>query len=131
MRKGSLLIVATVALAIGLSSCYGESEYGKAEKSPAVGVALMSPTDSPNKDAAKKNDEGVLHLKQEHWDTAADYFREVIQMDANLAEAHFNLGLSLDEMGKHQEASEHFKMAVALAPENPKIAENEILKKHL
>jgi len=114
-----------------LISCYGGPGGGGASKSPAVNMALNSPADFPNKDAASQNDEGVGHLQQGHWDVSADHFQKAIAAAPNLAEAHFNLGLALDEMGKHPEATAEFKKAKELAPNNPKIAENEIVKKHL
>jgi Flp pilus assembly protein TadD len=114
-----------------MASCYGNPPGGGPQQNPVVGMALDSPKDFSNKEAAAKNDEGVGHLKQEHWDIAAGFFRDAIAQSSNMAEAHFNLGLVLDQMGNHQEAAEQFKTAKELAPNNPKIADNEILKKHL
>jgi tetratricopeptide (TPR) repeat protein len=114
-----------------MASCYGNPPGGGPQQSPVVGMALEAPKDFPNKEAAAKNNEGVDHLKQEHWDISANFFRDAIALSSNLAEAHFNLGLVLDQMGNHQEAAQQFKTAKELAPNNPKIAENEILKKHL
>lgn len=111
-------------------SCGQQSGKGP-QKAPAVKMALKAPSDASNKSAAMKNDEGVSHLVQEHWDVSNKFFREAISADPNMAEAHFNLALSLDEMGQHTEASEHFQKARELAPNDPRIAENEVLKKHL
>ena len=129
--RSKSLVWIPCALLIGLVSCYSSPPGGGPLKSPVVGMALDSPSGSPSKEAAMKNDEGVSHLKQEHWDTSATFFREAIAISSNMPEAHFNLALVLDEMGNHPEATEHFKTAKELAPNNPKIAENEILKKHL
>lgn len=129
MKKETIFFPALLTTTLFLFSCYGGS--GGPVKSPAVGMALEAPAQGANKDAAMKNDEGLSHLKQEHWDTAAGFFQDAIKLDPNLAEAHFNLGLSLDAMGKHSEATEQFKKAKELAPANPKIVDNEILKKHL
>jgi tetratricopeptide (TPR) repeat protein len=129
-RKYVTALIGIVLLFV-MASCYGNPPGGGPQQNPVVGMALESPQNFPNKEAAAKNNEGVGHLKQEHWDISAGYFRDAIAMSSNLAEAHFNLGLALDQMGNHQEASEQFKTAKELAPNNPKIAENEILKKHL
>jgi len=117
------------SICFSLTFCYGGS--GGPPKSPAVGMALEAPSGSANREAAMKNDEGLGHLKQEHWETSAGYFQDAIKLDPNLAEAHFNLALAYDEMGKHGEASDQFKKAKELAPNNPKIVDNDILKKHL
>jgi Flp pilus assembly protein TadD len=129
MKKEKFIFLGMIVVVLVLFSCYGGS--GGPVKSPAVGVALEAPADALNKDAAMKSDEGLSHLKQEHWDTSAGHFRDAIRLDPNLAEAHFNLGLALDQMGNHEEAAEHFRKAKELAPTNTKIVENEILKKHL
>ncbi len=125
------LIWMCAVLFMGLVSCYGSPPGGGPQKSPTVGMALSSPSGFSNKDASFKNEEGLGHLKQEHWDTSETFFRDAIAMAPNFAEAHFNLALALDQLGNHPEASEHFKTAKELAPDNPKIAENEVLKKHL
>jgi tetratricopeptide (TPR) repeat protein len=129
-RKYATALIGIVLLFV-MTSCYGNPPGGGPQQNPVVGMALESPPNFPNKEAAAKNNEGVGHLKQEHWDISAGFFRDAIAMSSNLAEAHFNLGLALDQMGNHQEAAEQFKTAKELAPNNPKIAENEILKKHL
>jgi tetratricopeptide (TPR) repeat protein len=113
-----------------LISCYG-GPGGGSSSSPAVSMALNSPKDFENKDAASQNDQGVDHLQQGHWAVSAEHFQKAVAAAPNLAEAHFNLGLALDEMGKHPEATEEFKKAKELAPGNAKIAENDIVKKHL
>lgn len=90
-------------------------------------VALMAPATSPGRAA---NDEGVNHAQQGHWDVAEGHFRKGLEADPKLAEAQFNLGLALDKLGKHEDATAAFKKAAALAPGNTKITESPILKKH-
>ncbi len=97
------------------------------ESAKAEETALLAPAGSAGQ---KENDEGVDHYGQGHFDVAEGHFRKAIKADAKLAEAHFNLALALDKLDKHGEATEHFKKAAELAPDNPKIADSPILKKH-
>lgn len=61
----------------------------------------------------------------------AKHFQEAVKADDKLAQAHYNLALALDQMGKHKEATEQFDHAAHLAPKDPAIAESPILKGHL
>jgi len=133
MRKNQIHLCLIVVGCLGMmvSSCGQGGGGGGPLKAPAVKMALKAPKDTPNKTARLKNNEGISHLIQEHWEKSNDFFYEALEADPNLAVAHFNLGLSLDELGKHAKATEHFKKALELAANEPKIAENEILKKHL
>ncbi|MBI3802529.1 MAG: tetratricopeptide repeat protein [Nitrospirae bacterium] len=112
-----------------LSGCYGGSggSGGAGGQIPAI----ASPAGMTQKDAAAKNDEGVDHLLQGHYDVSAPLFKEAVGMKPDFAEAHFNLGLALDGKGDHAGATEEFKKAKEFGGSNPKIAENAILKKHL
>ena len=135
MEKLSMFLV-IFALGLILVTCGEKSkEKGGSDKSKAKSTAsqmgLPSPKDSVNKEAASKNDEGISHLVQRHWDIAAGFFKEAIEADPNFAEAHFNLALCLHKMGKHGDATEHFKKAKELASGNSKIVDNKLLKDHV
>ena len=80
---------------------------------------------------AAENSEGVAHFKEGHWDVAEKHFHAAIAANENLAEAHYNLALALDKLGNHGDATAHFGKALELAPDNVKISESDILKKHL
>lgn len=121
----SLKIFVLGTLMLTLAACSG----GGTSSRPQI-PALMSP-DSVTGSAASKNNEGVDHLVQGHYDTALDYFKEALSASPNFAEAHFNMAISLDGMGKHGEATDSFKKANDLGGSNPKISENAMLKKHL
>lgn len=121
-----------IVLGITLISC---SENPKDEERTteisASQMGLKASKDAISKEAASKNDEGVSHLVQKHWDTAAGFFKEAIAVDPSFAEAHFNLALCLDKTGKHGDATQHFKKAKQLASGNSKIVDNKILKDHV
>ena len=126
MKKIGYLLATVIAL-FTLTACYSSGGGGG---SSAQIPALMSPADISNKEAAAKNNEGVDHLVQGHWDVALKHLDEAITAKANFAEAHFNRGIALDGKGDHPGATESFKKAKEFGGNNPKISENEILKKH-
>ena len=100
---------------------------GMAESSQAEGALMATAGDA----GAAENDEGVSHYQQGHWDVAQEHFTKAIAANAELPEAHYNLALALDKLGNHGEATKHFKKALELAPDNPKIADSKILKAHV
>ena len=126
MKQISLGLSLILACLIAVVAC--DSGKPAVTVSGSADTALMSPASSPGR---ADNDEGVGHYKQGHWDVATDWFKKAVKADANLAEAHYNLALSLDKMGKHEDATAAFKKAADLAPANPTIKDSPILKKHL
>ena len=126
MKQISLQLSLILACLIAVVAC--DSGKPAVTASGSADTALMSPASSPGR---ADNDEGVGHYKQGHWDVATDWFKKAVKADANLAEAHYNLALSLDKMGKHEDATAAFKKAAELAPANPAIKDSTILKKHL
>lgn len=77
------------------------------------------------------NAEGIKHYNKGHWKKAEEHFRGAVKADPKLAEAHYNLALSLDKLGNHREATKYFGSAFKLAPDNSSIAGSKILKGHL
>ena len=126
MKQISLELSLILACLIAVVAC--DSGKPAVTVSGSADTALMSPASSPGR---ADNDEGVGHYKQGHWDVATDWFKKAVKADPNLAEAHYNLALSLDKMGKHEDATAAFKKAAELAPANPAIKDSAILKKHL
>ena len=128
VKRISLELSFILACLIAVVACDSGKPPGTATTSAGADTALMSLASSPGR---ADNDEGVSHYKQGHWDVATDWFKKAVKADPNLAEAHYNLALSLDKMGKHEDATAAFKKAAELAPANPAIKDSLILKKHL
>jgi Flp pilus assembly protein TadD len=104
------------------------TEEAKPDMSVAMtNTVLTAPVASPGRTA---NDEGVSHARDGHWDIAEGHFQKALEADPKLAEAQFNLGLALNSLGKHDEAKAAFMKAAEMAPNDIRITESEILKKH-
>ncbi|HEY4484801.1 MAG TPA: tetratricopeptide repeat protein [Nitrospiria bacterium] len=100
-------------------------------ESPVGGMALEAPEGYRNKAAAGWNGDGIEHLRREHWKKAEADFGRALEADPNLAAAHFNIALALDQQERHAEAAGHFKAALELAPQDPRLSESAVLRKHL
>lgn len=98
------------------------------EEPSTMGGALMATAGSAG---AQENNEGVSHFQQEHWDVAQEHFTKALAINPNLPEGQYNLALTLDKLGNHGDATNHFKTALNLAPEDPRIKDSEILKSHV
>jgi len=123
---GTALVLVGSWMIISLTAC----SRGGGGASRVQIPALMSP-EGVSGAAAAKNNEGVDHLVQGHYDVALKYFKEALAAKPDFAEAHFNLAVSLDGIGKHAEATSAFEKARKFGGNNQKIAENSLLKKHL
>ena len=53
-----------------------------------------------------------------NWNAAKETYTAIIRMDPALAEAHYNLGLTLERLGDQTEARKHYVKAANLAPGN-------------
>ena len=93
----------------------------------AVEKALAAPSASAG---AAKNAEGIKLYDKGDMAGAEKSFMAAVKADPKLAEAHYNLALTLHNQNAHGEATSHFKHAYKLAPKKPTI-NSDILKGHL
>jgi Flp pilus assembly protein TadD len=147
MKPQSLGLGVLFIVGLILSGCdsgqYGEStptepksenalmlttEHSAVGEPSTMGGSLLATAGSAG---AKENDEGVTHFQQEHWDVAQEHFNKALAINPDLPEGQYNLALALDKLGNHGEATNHFKMALKLAPEDPRIKDSGILKAHV
>lgn len=134
MKQVSVIVSVMLAGLIPIfASCESNKPESPAVKTsapaavPATETALMAAAGSPGQAA---NDEGISQYKKGKMEAAIEGFQKAAKADPKSAEAQYNLGLSFDQMGKHDEAAVAFKQATALAPTNLIIKDSAIAKKH-
>jgi len=129
MKQRYLLLGIVLLAAVSVIACDSSSTGTGTRK---AGTAADAPLFAPASSAARMdNDEGVGHYQQGHWDVAMGHFQKAVKADPNSAAAQYNVGLTLDKMDKHDEATSAFKKALELAPNEPAVKDSEILKKHM
>jgi len=116
-----------LALLLGVAACTDDAS--KPGRPPVP--SMKAPAGVADTEAGGKNDMGVSHLEMRHYGIAEGYFRDAITLRPDFAEAWFNLGVALDGMGKHPEATEAFRQAKRLGGNLPAIANSDIVKQHL
>ena len=62
--------------------------------------------------------EGNRLFGDHQWTAAIKKYKEAVQTQPSLAEAHYNLALTLDQQGRFSESRVHYKEAADLAPGN-------------
>ena len=82
-------------------------------------------------DAQMHNQEGMKHYGAGHFDIALGHFQSAAKTSREFGEVHFNEAICLDKLGKHGEATMHFKAAKETAHGNTKILDSNILNAHL
>jgi tetratricopeptide (TPR) repeat protein len=132
MKKILLLLVVTVLfLTVG---CGGEKRGAKTSepRGNAMIIAkgpLTLPEDSKTA-ASRHNKEGISHYNQGHYDVALKHFKMASSIASGAGEAHYNEALSLDKLGRHGDATNHFYSARKNAHGNEAILKSETLNAH-
>ncbi|GBL38797.1 hypothetical protein EMGBD2_00550 [Nitrospirota bacterium] len=62
--------------------------------------------------------EGTRYFLAREWSQASQAFQQAVIAQPELAEAQYNLAVSLDHEGKTAEAKKHYFLAASLAPGN-------------
>ena len=81
--------------------------------------------------AVMHNKAGINDWGQGNFEGALGHFQESSAIDASNAEVHFNEAVCLDKLGRHGEATMHFKAAKKRANGNEKILTSPILNGHI
>ena len=104
------MILSVVLLAVGIPA-------GCATDQKPTLQTLRAPAGTPAA-VVQKVEQGNEMFAAKDWKGAKEIYAAAIAMDASLAEAHYNLGLTLDQLGEKAEARKHFVRAANLAPGN-------------
>ncbi len=64
------------------------------------------------------------------WATAKRHYEKAIHVQQTLAEAHYNLALTLDRLGNRREAETHYTLAADFAPGHPVIWNSRIYRRY-
>ena len=96
-----------------------------------AGEGPMSLPAGSNASADMHNKAGIKHFNKGHYEEALKHFQEASAADSSIAETHFNEAITLDKLGKHGDATMHFKAAKKHAKGNEKILNSPILNGHI
>jgi len=110
--------------AVTIITCIGCAGPRKAEVRPLHAPAGTSAA------VSQQLEQGNRLLAQEDWAGARQVYLDTIQADQSLAEAHYNLALTLEKLGEKAEARKHYVAAANLAPGNKVIWDAPPLRKY-
>ncbi len=83
-------------------------------------VTLNAPGGS-NSEALSAMKAGNQAFAAGQWAMAKHHYEKAIHVQQTLAEAHYNLALTLDRLGNREEADTHYTLAANFAPGHPVI----------
>ena len=84
----------------------------------ALLVALAAGCSNPEKSKAEHVARGEALLKEQRWQEAVLEFRNALQIDNNLAAAHWGLARAYEQLGRAGELIEELQVAAKLDPSN-------------
>jgi hypothetical protein len=95
-----------------------------------VPLAALAPPPTVDTQVLQVMSEGKRLFDEGRWEAARQQFQSAVQQQADLAEAHYNLGLCMDKMGDQAGAKKHFIEAANLAPGNKVIWNSPPLRRY-
>ncbi|MDF0644212.1 MAG: tetratricopeptide repeat protein [Nitrospira sp.] len=99
---------------------------GCASSMPHPPATMLSAPAGTNAEIKAQLERGNALFASHDWTGAEKVFREVVSFEPSLAEAHYNLAVTLDHQGKQAEARKHYVEAANLAPGNTVIWDSPI-----
>ena len=103
------MVLTTMLMTILLAGCAAERQAPiETLRAPAGTAASLT----------EAMERGNSQFAAQDWSGAKDTYAAIIRTDPSLAEAHYNLALTLDRLGDKAEARKHYVQAANLAPGN-------------
>jgi len=102
---------------------------GCASDKPAP-LATLAPPPNVDSQVLPLFTEGNRLFREGQYEAARQQFQSAVQQQADLAEAHYNLALSMDRMGDQAGAKKHYIEAANLAPGNKVIWNSPPLRRY-
>ncbi len=119
--RGILLGVVLIALSFVMGcTTHRHHQHGQTLQAPSGAVP----------EAVRAMDEGNRLFATEQWEAARRQYETAIQIQPSLAEAHYNLALTLQELGNPKGARHHYLEAANLAPGHKVIWNSPPLRPH-
>ena len=109
---------------LAMVAVVGCASQHKAEVRPLHAAAGTSAV------VSQQLEQGNQLFAQQDWAGAQQVYLAAIQADQTLAEAHYNLALTLERLGEKAEAKKHYVAAANLAPGNKVIWDAPPLRKY-
>ncbi|CBK41807.1 exported protein of unknown function, TPR-like [Nitrospira defluvii] len=109
---------------LAMMAVVGCASQHKAEVRPLHAAAGTSAV------VSQQLEQGNQLFAQQDWAGAQQVYLATIQADQTLAEAHYNLALTLERLGEKAEAKKHYVAAANLAPGNKVIWDAPPLRKY-
>ncbi len=105
-------VLVLLGLVLVVAGCAGPEK-----KDAKAALTLKAPSGTPAA-AVAAVEEGNKLFAQGQWAQAQAQYEAAIKVQPELAEAHYDLALTLDRQGHKKEATAHYKEAANLAPGN-------------
>ncbi len=97
--------------------------YMKAARLDDASRALVAGHAAGFRSASHLYSVGARYLQEHAYGPASEAFRSALEIDPGFADALRNLGVALDQLGREQEAVQHFRRYLDLRPDAPDAAE--------
>ncbi len=95
-----------------------------------VQVTALNAPGGSNPEAVSAVNAGNQAFAAGQWAAARQHYEKAISVQKTLAEAHYNLALTLDRLGQTKQAEAHYTEAANFAPGHPVIWNSRIYRRY-